>query len=328
MTPPPSARPFLERVGWGGAAVRPLAGDASFRRYFRVIEGVRSAVLMDAPPPHEDVRPFLAIAVHLDALGLAVPRALAADEDAGLVLLDDLGDDRLTTLLARRPALEQPLYEVAVDILAALARHAPPAGLRAYDEAEYLREARLFTEWYCPAVGLNVDNAAFDDAWRTVLKPVLAQPLSVLVLRDYHADNLMHLPQRGKLQQLGLLDFQDALAGHPAYDLVSLLEDARRDVPDWLQRRMLARYVDAVDIDPQPFEAAYAILGAQRNTKILGIFTRLWQRDGKPNYLAFQPRVWAHLERDLKHPALHPVRAWFRANVPAHARAGRWAAAA
>jgi aminoglycoside/choline kinase family phosphotransferase len=328
MNPPPSARPFLECAGWGGAEVRPLAGDASFRRYFRVIDGARTAVLMDAPPPHENVRPFLSIGAYLDALGLAVPRPLAADEDSGLVLLDDLGDDRLTPLLARRPTLEQPLYEVAVDILGALARHAPPPGLRAYDEAEYLREARLFTEWYCPAVGLNVDSAAFDDAWRTALKPVLDEPPSVLVLRDYHADNLMHLPQRDGLQQLGLLDFQDALAGHPAYDLVSLLEDARRDVSDWLRRRMLARYVDVMDLDPQPFEAAYAILGAQRNTKILGIFTRLWQRDGKPSYLAFQPRVWAHLERDLKHPALAPVRAWFRANVPAPARAERWAAAA
>jgi aminoglycoside/choline kinase family phosphotransferase len=136
----------------------------------------------------------------------------------------------------------------------------------------------------------------------------------VVVLRDYHAENIMLL---GALHKQGLLDFQDALVGHPAYDLVSLLQDARRDVSPELEARMLAHY-GPVD------EAAYALLGAQRNTKILGIFTRLWKRDGKPRYLAFQPRMWTYLERDLAHPALGPVKAWFDAHVPADKRAAYW----
>lgn len=330
MTPPDGAPAFLAANGWAGADIRPLAGDASFRRYFRVhrADGQETAVLMDAPPPHEDPRPFLAIAAHLDALGLSAPRTLAADTTQGLVLLEDYGDDRLTPLLHRRPELEQPLYECAIDILAHLDRRPIPRGVRAYDLPEYLREARLFPEWYMPEPGLHADMEAFEAAWTAVLGPVLEAHPPVLVLRDYHADNLMWLQDREGVRRLGLLDFQDARAGHPAYDLVSLLEDARRDVPDWLRRRMFARFTDATGADPADLEAAYAVLGAQRNTKILGIFTRLWRRDGKPHYLAFQPRVWAHLERNLMHPALAPVRDWFDAAVPAAARAQHWANAA
>jgi len=330
MTPPDGAPAFLAANGWDGADIRPLAGDASFRRYFRVHHAAsgETAVLMDAPPPHEDPRPFLALASHLDTLGLSAPRALAADTAQGLVLLEDYGDDRLTPLLHRRPELEQPLYETAIDILAHLDRRPTPRGVHAYDLAEYLREARLFPEWYMPELGLHADMDAFEAAWAAVLGSVLEAHPAVLVLRDYHADNLMLLEDREGVRRLGLLDFQDARAGHPAYDLVSLLEDARRDVPDWLRRRMFARFTEAIGADPATLEAASAILGAQRNTKILGIFTRLWRRDGKPHYLAFQPRVWAHLERNLMHSALAPVRDWFDAAVPDSARAQHWANAA
>lgn len=324
MTPPEGAPAFLARHGWAGAAIAPLAGDASFRRYFRLYQGASTAVLMDAPPPHEDVRPFLHIGQHLRALGLSAPATLAADAEAGLVLIEDLGDDRLTPLLVRCPNLERAAYETAIDILAELQRHAPPPGVRDYDLTELRREVLLFTEWYLPALGLVPDAGGFLDAWNGVLAYALGNP-RVLVLRDYHADNLMWLPERTGLQTLGLLDYQDALVGLPAYDLVSLLQDARRDVPPAIEAAMLERFIGLTGAAPTRFGASYEVLGAQRNTKILGIFARLWKRDGKPQYRQFMPRVWAHLERNLVHPALLPVARWFEAHVPAAARAAAWA---
>lgn len=310
MIPPAGARPFLDRAGWGGSDILPLAGDASFRRYFRVVSPSGSAVLMDAPPPHEDVRPFLVVADHLQGLGFSAPRILARDVAAGLVLIQDFGDDRMREAVDADPSREDAIYRQAIDLIRDLHRH-PAGDLPPYDMAVYQREAALFPEWYMPAVGLDA-TSGWTEAWEEALAP-LARDQSTTVLRDYHAENIMLLPDGG----LGLLDFQDALAGHPAYDLVSLLQDARRDVPAELEARMLAHY-GSFD------EAAYALLGAQRNTKILGIFTRLWKRDGKPRYLAFQPRVWAYLERDLAHAALAPVKAWFDANVPTEKRAPYW----
>jgi aminoglycoside/choline kinase family phosphotransferase len=325
MIPPPEAPAFLAANGWGGCEIRPLAGDASFRRYFRIHRpDGGTAVLMDAPPPDEDIGPFLAMTAHLLDRGFAPPRPLGIDRERGLLLLEDFGDDRVGPLLRREPDRERAIYEAAVDILARLAAEPAPAGLAPYDDAAMTREVGLFTSWYLPAIDLAVDEAWFFQAWREVWADVLELALKqpVLVLRDYHADNLMVLPGRA---ELGLLDYQDALAGHAAYDLVSLLQDARRDVDPALEEAMIRRYAVAVGIaDPAAFRAHYEILGAQRNTKILGIFTRLWQRDGKRNYLPLQPRVWAYLERNLAHPALAPVRAWFDANVPAAARAAFW----
>jgi len=183
----------------------------------------------------------------------------------------------------------------------------------------YQHEAGLFTEWYCPAAGIAADRAGYAAAWEQVLDPVIArQNPGVTVLRDYHAENIMLL-DNGKQ---GLIDYQDALVGHPAYDIVSLLQDARRDVSPRLERAMIDRYLAQADAVPE-FEADYARLGAQRNAKIVGIFARLWKRDGKPRYLEMIPRVWDALERDLAHPALAPVAAWFDANMPQDVRARR-----
>jgi aminoglycoside/choline kinase family phosphotransferase len=324
MIPPESAREFLAASGWGGATILPLAGDASFRRYFRIEDEGRSAVLMDAPPGHEDVGPFLNVAAHLLERGFSAPRPLAVDRGKGLLLLEDFGDDRVGPLLAREPGRERAIYERAVDILARLGSRPAPDDLPSYDDAVMAREAALFPEYYVPALGFTVDEAGFAHAWReawgAVLEEAAARP--VLVLRDYHADNLMVLADK---DDLGLLDFQDALAGHRAYDLVSLLQDARRDVDPALEEAMIGRYAEAAGIaDIERFRADYEILGAQRNTKILGIFTRLWKRDGKPYYLPLQPRVWSCLERNLAHPALAPVRRWFDANVPRAKRAAAW----
>ena len=275
-------------------------------------------MLMDAPPPHEDPRPFIAIAEHLVSQGFAAPHILARDLDEGLVLIEDFGDLRVKEHLDDQPADELAVYTRAVDLLVDLHQR-PAAALPPYDRAVYQREAGLLTEWYCPAVGLSVDVPGYECAWDEVL-PLVEQSASapVTVLRDYHAENIM-LIDRPQARGLGLLDFQDALAGHPAYDLVSLLQDARRDVHPALEAAMIDHY-RALANPPSDFDAVYAVLGAQRNAKIIGIFTRLWKRDGKPRYLSLLPRMWGLLERDLAHPAVAPVAHWFAANIPAGMR--------
>ncbi|MFQ5958010.1 MAG: aminoglycoside phosphotransferase family protein [Alphaproteobacteria bacterium] len=311
---------FLAGHGWAGATRRPLKGDASFRRYERVFAGDCRAVLMDAPPAHEDVRPFVAVARHLTGRGFSAPAILASDEEAGLLLLEDLGDDLFTRLLAQGSD-EMSLYEAAVDLLVALHRVSPDAlDVPPYDDARLHAEADLLVNWFVPAVsGAPAPapvRAAYTDAWDAVF-PLARSGPKTLVLRDYHADNLLWLPGRDGVRRVGLLDFQDAVVGPAAYDLVSLLEDARRDVAEATVAAMIARYLAGRrEIDRDAFAAAYAVLGAQRNAKIVGIFTRLWKRDGKPLYLDYLPRVWGHLERDLAHPALSPVRGWFDAHVP------------
>jgi hypothetical protein len=328
MIPPPHAPDFLASCGWEGADILPLAGDASFRRYFRVVHGDRTAVLMDAPPAHEDVRPFVAVAEWLSSVGLTAPEILARDLEQGLLLLGDFGDWRLREYLESDPSSERRLYELATDVLIHLHRHPPMAGLPVHGLDQWLEELKLFTQWYCPAVGLTVDEDGYQAAWKKVLEPVAKDGLGpVTVLRDYHAENLMLVEGREGVGRFGLLDFQDALAGHPAYDLASVLEDARRDVPPPIERAMIDRYVAAMG-NGEAFEHAYWVLAAQRNTRILGVFTRLWKRDNKPHYRQFQPRMWGLLERDLARPELAPVRDWFDANVLLEHRSAPWKEAA
>jgi N-acetylmuramate 1-kinase len=320
---PEGVEQFLDRAGWGGAVIQPLAGDASFRRYFRIIDGDRCAMLMDAPPPNEDPAPFLRAAKWLDANGMRAPRILAEDAARGLVLLEDFGDVRMREYVDQWPVDEREIYTGAIDALIQL-HNLPPGPFLDYSMSEYMREVKLFTEWYCPAQNLYIDGPGYVAAWQKVLGEVLPrQRAGVTVLRDYHAENIMLL---GGLQIQGLLDFQDALVGHPAYDLVSLLQDARRDVDPALETEMFDYYVAQTGAGAD-FLADYATLGAQRNAKIVGIFVRLWKRDGKPKYLGYIPRVWALLERDLTHPALKPVAEWFDANMPQELReagGGEW----
>lgn len=318
---------FVAHSGWKGAEIDPLPGDASFRRYFRLSRGDETAMLMHAPPPHEDPAPFLHVAHWLNAHAMRAPAILAEDAAQGWVLTEDFGNDRMRDWLDDHPADEQAAYGAAVDALVAL--HRLPAGpFPAYDMAVYAREAALLTEWYCPAQGLQVDTEGYAAVWEETLAPMLArQEPGVTVLRDYHAENIMLLDGQPGAPQ-GMIDFQDALVGHPAYDLVSLLQDARRDVSEALEAEMLAHYCAGAGINDEDFLADYARLGAQRNAKIVGIFTRLDRRDGKAKYLAMIPRVWAALERDLAHPALAPVARWFDANIPARLRAANGAFAA
>jgi len=269
-------------------------------------------VLMDAAPERgEDVRPFLRIARHLAGLGLSSPAILAQDAGAGLLLLEDLGDDLFARVLEADATPEAELYSAAVDVLTILHRHAPPADAPAYDAAAMGDRAALALDWYLPGLtGLSVPDVAHRQAFaRCVagLCDAFAPQSDTLALRDYHAENLLWLPGRRDQARVGLLDFQDAALCHPAYDLVSLLQDARRDVPPDLQDAMTRRYARAMNLDPERLAAAIACLGAQRNLRILGVFARLCLRDGKPAYLRHMPRVWRYLLADLAHPALAPL---------------------
>lgn len=354
------ARAFVDRAGWGDADIQPLPGDASSRRYIRLVRGAGSAMLMDQPrgaetaacPPGAseserealgynamarlagpDTRPFAALAHFLSSNGLSAPKIIAHDYDAGFLLIEDFGEGRFADLIAAGQP-ELPFYETAVDALARLhdvrapaTLHVPGAAERhllAYDSLAMQAEVRLLLDWFYPAAaGASIPSGAQDEfvqAWRNALA-LLTIDKPVVVLRDYHAENLMWLADKSGVARAGLLDFQDALAGSAAYDLISLTEDARREVSPALADAMTARYVrlrKAADaqFDEEAFRFAAALLAAQRNTKIVGIFARLWKRDGKPRYTQYLPRMWRYLERDLSHGALKDLKAWFDKHIP------------
>lgn len=318
---------FLADAGWADSGIEPLPPDASFRRYFRVRDGARTALLMDAPPGRENVLPFVQIAQHLAGLGLHPPRVFADDVTAGFVLLEDFGDDTYSRLLTRGES-ERKLYALAVDVLIALHTHPQAASIDVppYDTARLLQEAVLLVDWFYPEVrGESSSDGvrrAYLDAWHEVLESLPAIP-STLVLRDYHVDNLMRVHADGGAANCGLLDFQDAVIGSPAYDLMSLLEDARRDVPAALAREMLQRYHRTVPAkDLHAFEMHYRVLAAQRHCKVAGIFVRLCRRDRKCEYLAHIPRVIALLQRHLSEPALQPLQRWLDEQLPMRHDAG------
>lgn len=332
MTALPKHRPdrsaemddFLSRIGWKGAVRSMLAGDASFRRYERVSLNGTIAVLMDAPPPWEDVRPFIAVTEQLRACGVTVPNILAQDEAQGFLLLEDLGDLSFTKLLKATPAREQEIYLAATDALVSIykASKAKLPALKPYDMAVYLREAALLSDWFMPQVhGLaraTELRREYLALWEKIITQVDLQ-LSCLVHRDYHADNLFWLEGRKGAQAVGMIDYQDALWGDPAYDLASLLEDVRRDVKPTTMADCIARFTSETGEEAHDFAARFAVIAAQRNAKIIGIFTRLCIRDGKAHYIDYLPRVWGHFMRDLSHPMMAPMRAFITAHVP-----GNW----
>ena len=351
---------FLTLAGWGAGRHAPLAGDASTRRYVRVHLNGRCAMLMDqpqgaeAPAAHADASPderhalgynavarlagadtgrFVAASNYLRARGLSAPEIYAADASQGFVLLEDLGDDLYTDVIDRGGD-EMALYGAAIDALAMLHAEAAPGvlppdkPLHAYDEAALVAETDLMTEWFFP-VALNrkaseAEAAEHRALWRETLESVLGAA-SVFVHRDYHAQNLIWLPGRAGVARVGLIDFQDAVAGAQAYDLISLVEDARRDASPELAEAMTRRYLAAMRAQTMPldeiaFRASVAVFAAQRNAKIVGIFSRLWKRDGKPRYLGYLPRVWDYLNRDLEHPAFGLLKAWYDRAIPRELR--------
>ncbi|EJM91751.1 aminoglycoside phosphotransferase [Pseudomonas sp. GM74] len=308
---------FLTRAGFAGATLVALPADASTRRYFR-LEGA-GLLLMDSPPDSEPIGPFVRIARQLQGLGLSAPALLAVDEVAGLALIEDFGHDTYTRLLLAGH-LESDLYHLAVDTLVALHRAAPATELAPYDGQRLADEYALFIDWYVPLLigkdaARNVRDeylALFADACRDV-----AKRREALVLRDFHVDNLMLLQGREGVAACGLLDFQDALVGAAAYDLMSLLEDARRDVPEALREALISHYLlQRPELDAPGFLEDYRRLAAQRHAKVLGIFVRLAGRDGKHGYLAHLPRTLGLFVRALDAEAFAPLRQWLDRHVP------------
>lgn len=326
-----AARGFLAAAGWAAAESVALAGDASPRRYFRLAGGPggAGAVLMDADPAQgQEVGRFAAMTGWLRAQGFSAPDIFALDAGAGFALLEDLGDALFARVCARDPGLEGALYAAAVDVLVALQAPPPPQRARGwgcahtpppYDAATLAREARLAVEWWAPSAGapLPADAAAEYDALIAAATAPAAWDRRALVLVDYHAENLLWLPARAGVARVGLLDYQDARIGAPAYDLASLLGDARRDVGAAAAARAAYVAAQGPGFDAEAFARDAAALSAQRNLKILGLFARLARRDGKPGHLAHLPRVWRVLGEDLRHPALAGLAAWVARWLPA-----------
>jgi len=352
---------FLVRSGWGDAVVTPLPGDASTRRYARLMLNGRKAMLMDQPQNAEaptapagaseearralgynalarlagaDCARFVAAAQWLRGHGLAAPDIYEADTGSGFVILEDLGDALFADVLADG-ANETELYRHAVEVLAKIHLREAPTALAAgkplfdYDLAAMLAETDLLTEWFLPlALGRKASEEESGEhrrLWRAALSEI-APDKRVFVHRDYHAQNLLWLPERQGVARVGLIDFQDAVAGSTAYDLISLIEDARRDVSPELAEAATAHYLalmraQGARLDEKRFRQEMAVMAAQRNAKIVGIFARLYKRDGRIRYLAYLPRVWAYLKRDLNHPALAGLRAWYDRVIPKDKRA-------
>jgi N-acetylmuramate 1-kinase len=343
-------RAFLDQSGYGEARRQRMQGDASTRIFERLMLDGRSMVLMNAPkrpdgPPvrdgkpysaiahlAEDIVPYVALSAGLRELEISAPEILHADLDRGLIIMEDLGEERIVA--GDPPAPIEARYVAAVDLLAwlhtqKLPRNLPLASgrdylLPGYGFESFLIEAELLLDWYLARFGAAPTDAVrrtFVTLWREALLPAIAaQP--TWVLRDYHSPNLLWLDDRDGIARIGVLDFQDALIGPTAYDVASLLQDARVDIPETMEVALLSQYVRARHGSDEEFDAAsftriYATLAAQRATKILGIFARLDQRDGKSQYLRHMPRLWNYLQRSLAHPALAPLKAWYGANVPA-----------
>ena len=326
---------------WQTAACEPLTGDASARKYFRLRTEHQTAILMDASQVPDSVAPFVRIAKHLRKIGFSAPEILARDTENGLLLLEDFGDDTFARLLEKPRRirgdeaqiksgkqkvesgnyLETPhvvsydaeqLFTLATDVLMALHQHpqAVPENLREYHPEKMLEDVELFVQWRTPNISA-LEKEDFRAAWRAVL-PLAHRVPESLLLRDYHVANLMLLPERAGVRQAGLLDFQDAYRGPVTYDLVSLLEDARRDMPAALQNKMLSRYFAAFPaLDREVFETSWAILAAQRHLRVLGIFERLARHEGKLDYRRLHsPRVERRLRYALQHPVLADLKTW------------------
>ena len=285
---------------------------------------------MYAPDPSERSVWFVELALYMRSRGLSAPKIYEDELEHGLILLEDLGEEQFFRILAGIDAeKEWLLYREATRVLIDLHGEPMPSSLRGvpiepYSNERMITEANTFLEWHWPELGAGPASeecrTSFEAAWRQVL-PAGRYDDERLVQLDYHSPNLMWLPAREGAKRVGILDFQDAMRGPAAYDLVSLLQDARRDVQEGIEDNMVGVYLASrPGLDRNAFLASYAVMGAQRATRILGVFVRLWRRDGKPQYLRHLPRLWRYLDADLSHPALAPLRAWFQDNVPAERR--------
>lgn len=311
---------FLHRTGRGDWHRAPLAGDASARRYERLTSpDGRKLILMDAPPQTgETIRPFVHIASYLRQQGISAPTIIGEDLLNGFLLTEDLGDKRFFEILNDNPSQEQPLYELATDLLMHL-HQAPVPELEPLGPRAMAELSGMVIERYCSAIHGFTDPELlhrFENQFEDILRQTVRGDM-VFVHRDFHVQNLMWLPERTGIAQVGVIDFQDARSGHRAYDLVSLLQDARRDVPAVIEMQMIDRYLAATGIDASSFRSAYAVIGLQRNLRILGVFARLSLDAGKSQYLELMPRVWMHVLNGLEHPAIAPLADWLLNELPA-----------
>ncbi|MGL5009295.1 MAG: aminoglycoside phosphotransferase family protein [Paracoccaceae bacterium] len=300
---------LLRAAGWGDATAGFLAGDASDRRYERLTGPGGTAVLMDAPPGKgDDPADFVAVSKHLLGLSLSAPRVIGADLGAGFLLLEDFGDDVYARVLAIRTGEEAALYAVAVEALVVLQGQPVMAGLPDLSAREWAGAAGLVCDQYCAvATGAVPEAASLVECLAGLLDDLADEP-KVMILRDFHAENLIWLPGRKGAARAGLLDFQLAQMGHRVYDLVSLLQDARRDVGPETARQMGDLFCARTGMARERFDLAMAVWGAQRALRILGVFARLARVQGKMGYLALMPRVGGHLQGNLRHPALGALR--------------------
>ena len=305
---------FLKSSGWANAALTKIAGDLSDRKYFRLRKGSNKAVLMECASENDPSLPkFIMLSNWLRSLGLSAPEIYAADAQGGLAVLQDFGDSKLTTLIAKDPDIQKPSYEDIVDTLITIRNADPPLGLATPSAQDFCDATTLADTWY-PGADLQAL-----DAIRAKLETVLEETLKITTtvsLRDFHADNIIWLGDNPPARRAGLLDFQDAILTHPAYDLMSLLTDARTDVSKELSEHIIQIYCRRTGDNVAETSKAIAALGVQRNLRILGIFTSAARRDAKPHHLPALPRVYAHLITCASHPALSTFATTLRAALP------------
>lgn len=316
MIRPEKIERFLRHHGWDDAKTEKITSDASNRKYTRLFKKQNTSILMDSDPTtNESIENFIYFTKQLRKLKFSAPKIYGQDICNGLLLLEDLGSDSFANILKSKPHLENHIYQEAINQLIEIRKNKIPHLTRKYDLKILLQEAVLFSEWYLSPLRASYESSHLLKILRVSLQETLKQD-TTLVLRDYHAENLMWLPDRRNNRRVGLLDYQDALAGNPAYDIASLLKDARREVPKKLQEELIKYFLKKTNLDHAVFSRDYSILSAQRNLKIIGIFSRLSIRDNKSGYLDLIPRVWKNLQDDLKHPSLNELSEFIKSNSP------------
>ena len=331
---------FLLHSNWKNSPRKFLEGDASSRRYETVALDGNTSILMDMPqkpdgPPVKNGKPYSAIA-HLAegissvvranemllAQGYSAPIIAKSDIGNGLAIIENLGTSVFGSMMRSGTDVREPM-QTTVALLADMATKDWPTTIPSYDTEAQVIETDLLISWFWKFIHgsepAHTLHESFERIWRQIL-PLTHYEKPHWVLRDFHSPNLIWIPERQDLQRVGLIDTQDAVLGHPAYDLVSLLQDARVDIEFEWADELYALYgnlrAQQGAFEREKFSAAYAVLGAQRATKILGIFARLAKRDGKPAYLKHMPRVSRYLKRNLEHPSLAALKMWYLEHMP------------
>ena len=313
---------FVAEAGWQDAAIRPLAGDASLRRYLRITDPASQStrIVMDAPAEScGPLEAYVRSTEFLQNAGFSVPRIYATDEERGFMLLEDLGDSLVSRILVNRPELEREIYGIAIDLLVELLEHEPGTDFPEYTPAIQAELATVALHWYQYGVTGHVPSGQVVEDFRGIVGELVSGNVTghAFVHRDFHAENLIWLPERSGIGKIGVIDHQDGARGQPAYDLVSILEDARRDISGELRTSMIRRYACATGRTEDELRHDLAVCGAQRNLRILGVFARLALRDHKPGYIDLIPRVWCHLMRDLAHPSTSRLARFIERQLPA-----------